>query len=251
MSRSVRTPTRRPSGSAHEDRIAGAGPLDRGEAVGEARARRDGHGLAPAEDLEPLVDEGRDARATARSVSSVTRASVVRPRAGPVAALRSLAARMDRRHALGIALVLVRRPASAPAASSPARLRAGRRLARSSAWRFVFGALLAWLWVLAWPDRRAACAACRAGDRRRLGLGVLYTGNSGTYYAGLETVPARSPALIVYIYPAIVAVLSLRVRGGCRPAAVVRPGARARRRGPAARRHHRDGAVPPLGGARC
>ena len=44
-----------------------------------------------------------------------------------------------------------------------------------------------------------------------LGLGVLYTGNSGTYFAGLETVSASLAALIVYIYPAIVAVISLQV----------------------------------------
>jgi drug/metabolite transporter (DMT)-like permease len=42
-------------------------------------------------------------------------------------------------------------------------------------------------------------------------LGVLYTGNSATYFAGLETVSASLAALIVYIYPAIVAVLSLQV----------------------------------------
>ena len=47
-------------------------------------------------------------------------------------------------------------------------------------------------------------------------LGVLYTGNSGTYYAGLETVPVSLAALIVYIYPAVVAVLSLRSGGGSR-----------------------------------
>ena len=43
-----------------------------------------------------------------------------------------------------------------------------------------------------------------------VGLGVLYIGQRGTYYAGLQTVPAspgRRPRLL---YPAIVAVLSLR-----------------------------------------
>jgi drug/metabolite transporter (DMT)-like permease len=52
-------------------------------------------------------------------------------------------------------------------------------------------------------------------DRRALlvavALGVLYTGNSGTYYAGLETVSASLAALMVYTYPAIVAVISLQV----------------------------------------
>jgi drug/metabolite transporter (DMT)-like permease len=41
-------------------------------------------------------------------------------------------------------------------------------------------------------------------------LGVLYVGNSGTYYAGLETVPVGLAALIVYVYPAVVAVMTLR-----------------------------------------
>jgi drug/metabolite transporter (DMT)-like permease len=40
---------------------------------------------------------------------------------------------------------------------------------------------------------------------------VLYTGNSATYFAGLETVSASLAALIVYVYPAIVAVISLQV----------------------------------------
>jgi drug/metabolite transporter (DMT)-like permease len=44
-----------------------------------------------------------------------------------------------------------------------------------------------------------------------IGLGVLYTGNSATYFAGLETVSASLAALIVYIYPAVVAVISLQV----------------------------------------
>ena len=62
--------------------------------------------------------------------------------------------------------------------------------------------------------RRSGGAACGcstgAPSSSRSLLGVLYTGNSGTYYAGLETVPVSLAALIVYIYPAVVAVLSLR-----------------------------------------
>ena len=79
-------------------------------------------------------------------------------------------------------------------------------------WRFLLGAAAAWLWIAARPSARAALA----GMRRRnvaiaVGLGILYTGNSATYYAGLETVSASLAALIVYIYPAIVAVISLQV----------------------------------------
>jgi drug/metabolite transporter (DMT)-like permease len=78
-------------------------------------------------------------------------------------------------------------------------------------WRFLLAGSLSWGWLLLrGGDRRAF----RALPRRRvlvlLALGILYTGNSGTYYASLQWVPASLAALIVYIYPAVVAVLSLR-----------------------------------------
>jgi drug/metabolite transporter (DMT)-like permease len=79
------------------------------------------------------------------------------------------------------------------------------------AWRFLFGAALSWLLLAGSAERRAAL---RSMDRRTIGvtlaLGILYVGNSATYFAGLETVPASLAGLIVYIYPALVAVLSLR-----------------------------------------
>jgi drug/metabolite transporter (DMT)-like permease len=79
-------------------------------------------------------------------------------------------------------------------------------------WRFLIGGALAWLLIAARPSARAAL---RRMDRRAvvvsIGLGVLYTGNSATYFAGLETVSASLAALIVYIYPAVVAVISLQV----------------------------------------
>ena len=61
----------------------------------------------------------------------------------------------------------------------------------------------------------AARGPSRLLSRRQLAVdarrsGALYTGNAGTYYAGLETVPASLAGVIVYIYPVIVAVLSLR-----------------------------------------
>lgn len=80
------------------------------------------------------------------------------------------------------------------------------------AWRFGIGAVLAWLWVLAQPARRASVRRLpRRAMAASLALGVLYTGNSSTYFAGLETVSASLAALIVYIYPALVAVISLQV----------------------------------------
>ena len=78
-------------------------------------------------------------------------------------------------------------------------------------WRFLLAGLLSWGWLaLRGRDRRALRALSRRRVLVLLGLGVLYTGNSGTYYAALQWVPASLAALIVYIYPAVVAVLSLR-----------------------------------------
>jgi drug/metabolite transporter (DMT)-like permease len=79
------------------------------------------------------------------------------------------------------------------------------------AWRFLLGSVAAWAWILLSSSRRAALRRiARRSALIGLGLGILYVGNSGTYYASLETVPASLAALIVFIYPAIVAVLSLR-----------------------------------------
>ena len=79
------------------------------------------------------------------------------------------------------------------------------------AWRFTIGATLAWAWLLVASQRRAALG--RLSRRQALaavGLGLWYSGNAGTYYAGLQTVPASLAGVLVYIYPAMVAVLSLR-----------------------------------------
>ena len=80
-----------------------------------------------------------------------------------------------------------------------------------SAWRFLFGAGLTWAFLLSSAGRRRGL---RVLDRRAAiaaaALGLLYVGNSGTYFAGLETVSPSLAALIVYLYPALVAVLSLR-----------------------------------------
>jgi drug/metabolite transporter (DMT)-like permease len=119
---------------------------------------------------------------------------------------------MDRRRALGIVLVLV----SAAGFGSGTILAApvydtGVDWLTLLSWRFMIGAGLAWLWVAASRTRRRSL---RRLSRRQamvaLALGVLYTGNSGTYYAALETVPAALAGVLVYTYPVIVAVLSLR-----------------------------------------
>src|SRR4029078_2150624 len=120
---------------------------------------------------------------------------------------------MDRRRLIGIALVLV----SAAGFGSGTILAApiydtGVDWLTLLGWRFVIGAVPAWLWVVASGRRRGAG---RRLSRRQalvaLGLGALYCGNAGTYYAALETVPAALAGVLVYTYPVIVAVLSLRV----------------------------------------
>jgi drug/metabolite transporter (DMT)-like permease len=79
-------------------------------------------------------------------------------------------------------------------------------------WRFLIGAALSWALIVSRPSARAALARMpRRSLLVAIALGVLYTGNSATYFAGLETVSASLAALIVYVYPAIVAVISLQV----------------------------------------
>jgi drug/metabolite transporter (DMT)-like permease len=118
---------------------------------------------------------------------------------------------MDRRRALGIGLVIV----------SAAGFASGSLLARPAydtgidwltlvGWRFLFGAALAWAWVAVSPARRAAVRHMpRAQVLAAIGLGAMFTGNAGTYYAALETVPPALASVLVYTYPVIVAVLSL------------------------------------------
>jgi drug/metabolite transporter (DMT)-like permease len=119
---------------------------------------------------------------------------------------------MDRRRIVGIALVVVSAFGfgSGTVLSKPIYA-AGLDWLQLLAWRFAIGAALAWTWLLLSSSRRAGLL--RLGRRQALGaaaLGVWYTGNAGTYYAGLQTVPASLAGVLVYLYPAIVAVLSIR-----------------------------------------
>jgi drug/metabolite transporter (DMT)-like permease len=88
---------------------------------------------------------------------------------------------------------------------------AGMRAMPILFWRFVAATAISWAVVLVSASGREAL---RSIGRRRalvmLGLGVLYIGNSSTYVAALETVPIAVVSMIVYIYPALVAVLSVR-----------------------------------------
>lgn len=119
---------------------------------------------------------------------------------------------MDRQRALGIGLVLVAGFGFASGSIFATRSYGeGLGWLTLMAWRFLIGAGAAWLWVAASARRRAAV---RALPRRQLlvalGLGALYTGNAGTYYAGIEIIPAALAGVLVYLYPIFVALLSLR-----------------------------------------
>ncbi|MBA2372704.1 MAG: DMT family transporter [Chloroflexi bacterium] len=119
---------------------------------------------------------------------------------------------MDRRRALGIALIVTSAAGFGSAAVLAAPVYAtGVDWLELVLWRFLIGSLLAWTWILVSARRRAAV---RRLSRRQIAaaiaLGTLYTGNAGTYYAGLETVPAALAGILVYTYPVIVALLSIR-----------------------------------------
>ncbi|HEV7809261.1 MAG TPA: DMT family transporter [Candidatus Limnocylindrales bacterium] len=119
---------------------------------------------------------------------------------------------MDRRRATGFVLVAISAAGfgSGTVLSKPIYA-AGLDWLQLLAWRFAIGAALAWGWILISSRRRAAIR--RLGRRpaaSAAGLGVWYSGNAGTYYAGLETVPASLAGVLVYLYPAVVAVLSVR-----------------------------------------
>ncbi len=120
---------------------------------------------------------------------------------------------MDRRRLVGVLLVVVSAIAFGSGALFAKPVYAvGLDWLTLLVWRFGIGAALAWGWLLASPTRRAAL---RSTSRRlalaALGLGAIYTLNSATYFAALETIPASLASLIVYIYPVLVAVLTLRI----------------------------------------
>jgi drug/metabolite transporter (DMT)-like permease len=78
------------------------------------------------------------------------------------------------------------------------------------AWRFAIAGALAWVVLAVRPGARERL---RALPRRTLvasiALGAFYVTNTATYYAAIETVPLSLAALIVYIYPPVVAVLAM------------------------------------------
>jgi drug/metabolite transporter (DMT)-like permease len=79
-------------------------------------------------------------------------------------------------------------------------------------WRFAFAAIVSWVWLLAQPRARAELVLL---DRRTVGR-LLFTGafflvNASVYYAAIERIDTSLVALLMSIYPALVAVVSLRL----------------------------------------
>jgi drug/metabolite transporter (DMT)-like permease len=127
-------------------------------------------------------------------------------RSGPVPSLP-----VDRARLTGIALVVVSAIAfgSGGLFARPVYA-AGVDWLTLMAWRFGIAATLAWVVLLARPEARRALRGLRGRALLgTIGLGVIYVSNTATYYAGIAKVPLSLSALIVYVYPPVVAVLAL------------------------------------------
>jgi drug/metabolite transporter (DMT)-like permease len=120
---------------------------------------------------------------------------------------------MDRRRVVGIALAAL---AGAAYGTGPLFAKgvygAGLDWIALLAWRFLFATLVSWAWLLAQPRARAALSQL---DRRTIGR-LLFTGaffvvNASVYYAAIQKIPTSLEALLMYAYPALVAVLSMRL----------------------------------------
>jgi drug/metabolite transporter (DMT)-like permease len=79
-------------------------------------------------------------------------------------------------------------------------------------WRFAFATLVSWIWLLLQPRARAAL---RDLDRwtvaRLLFTGAFFIVNASVYYAAVERIDISLVALLMSTYPAMVAVVSLRL----------------------------------------
>jgi drug/metabolite transporter (DMT)-like permease len=79
-------------------------------------------------------------------------------------------------------------------------------------WRFAFATLVSWVWLLAQPRARAALLEL---DRRTVGRllfnGAFFLVNASVYYAAIEKIDISLVALLMSVYPALVAVVSLRL----------------------------------------
>jgi drug/metabolite transporter (DMT)-like permease len=79
-------------------------------------------------------------------------------------------------------------------------------------WRFAFATLVSWLWLAAQPRARQGL---RELDRRTVARllfnGAFFLVNASVYYAAIERIDTSLVALLMSAYPALVAVMSLRL----------------------------------------
>jgi drug/metabolite transporter (DMT)-like permease len=120
---------------------------------------------------------------------------------------------MDRRRVVGIALGAISGIAygTGPLFAKSV-YHAGLDWIALLAWRFFFAMAISWLWLFLQPRARAEL---RLLDRRTTGR-LLFTGatfvlTASVYYAAVQRIPTSLEALLMYAYPAVVAVLSMRL----------------------------------------
>src|SRR5512140_2605728 len=79
-------------------------------------------------------------------------------------------------------------------------------------WRFLFAMIVSWLWLALQPKARAALRDLdRRTTARFLLTGCFFIVNASVYYAAIERIDISLVALLMSAYPALVAVLSLRL----------------------------------------
>lgn len=80
------------------------------------------------------------------------------------------------------------------------------------AWRFLFAMAISWLWLLLQPRLWAELRALRLRTvARLLFTGAFFVVNASVYYAAVSQIDISLVALLMSIYPVLVALLSLRL----------------------------------------
>jgi drug/metabolite transporter (DMT)-like permease len=121
---------------------------------------------------------------------------------------------MDRRRIVGIALGAL---AGAAYGTGPLFFKgyvypAGVDWIAMLVWRFFFAALVSWAWLVAQSGARAELANLdRRTVARLLFTGAFFIVNASVYYASIERIDISLVALLMSAYPALVAVLCLRL----------------------------------------
>jgi drug/metabolite transporter (DMT)-like permease len=79
-------------------------------------------------------------------------------------------------------------------------------------WRFLFAMIVSWAWMALQPRAREALRLLdRRTTARLLFTGAFFIVNASVYYAAIERIDISLVALLMSAYPALVAVLSLRL----------------------------------------